>query len=278
VRSFANVAVCSVALLLSSFSIVAFARAKSAGNFGGSRGLTFYTAPELSLFNERLGNSPRLTADKEFGRALTHAVNFDFLDLKETAGWGIEAQHWAETLRGTATNGDGDPRSEATLAFVRLWLSGSVRLWPWVGPVIVKRNTNIFGHTIIMNKAKPLKTGFFSHAFLSTGPLLWRHDYYLSDAVNQTAINYATRTISWEGGVRWTLGYRLGRFCDVGFELSFLAEITTTAPMICRSTSFRRLRGPVVKASCLFVFSTHNRIRSIDQTVFLKNFHAPPNH
>jgi hypothetical protein len=220
VRSFANVAVCSVALLLSSFSIVAFARAKSAGNFGGSRGLTFYTAPELSLFNERLGNSPRLTADKEFGRALTHAVNFDFLDLKETAGWGIEAQHWAETLRGTATNGDGDPRSEATLAFVRLWLSGSVRLWPWVGPVIVKRNTNIFGHTIIMNKAKPLKTGFFSHAFLSTGPLLWRHDYYLSDAVNQTAINYATRTISWEGGVRWTLGYRLGRFCDVGFELA----------------------------------------------------------
>lgn len=219
-RNFANAAVCSAVMLLSWQPAVAFARSKSAGNFGAARGLIFYTAPELSVLNERLGNSPRLTADKEFGRALTHAARVEFLDVKETKGWGIEAQHWAETLRARATSGDGDPRSEATLAFLRLWFSGSVRLWPWIGPLIVKRNTNIFGHSFMMNKARPIRGGLFSYAYLSTGPLFWRHDYFLSDSANQTAINYATRTLSWEGSVRWTLGYRLGGFCDVGIELA----------------------------------------------------------
>lgn len=199
----------------------AFARSRASNvQFGGSRGLTFYTSPELESFNSRLGNSPRLTVDKEFGRALTLGASYEFLNPTESISWGFEASQWAETLRGKATTGEGDPRSEATLAFARVWLTGGVRLWPWVGPIVVKRNTNIFGRSVVMNKARALGSGMFSYLRLSTGPLLWRHDYLISDSANQTTIDYASRSIAWEGGLRWTLGWRLGKFCDVGLDVS----------------------------------------------------------
>lgn len=188
-------------------------------NFGAARGLTFYTAPEIETLNSRLGNSPRLTAEHEFGRALTHSASFEFLNPTESLAWGVEGYQWAETLRGTATTGEETPRSEATAAFFRLWFSAGVRLWPWVGPVVLKRTSRIFGYKISQPKPRKLGAGFFSHVRLATGPLLWRHDYMLSDALNQTAINYASRTFSWDGGVRWSLGYRLGSFCDLGVDL-----------------------------------------------------------
>lgn len=199
----------------------ALAKGKSSTvQFGIGRGLTFYTSPELETFNSRLGNSPRLEVGKEFGRAVTLEGSYEFLNKTETISWGFEAQQWAETIRGVAKSGEDNPRSEATLAFARIWLTGGVRLWPWVGPIIVKRNTNFIGRAIVMNKARTLGSGFFSHLRLATGPLLWRHDYLLSDTANQTQIDYVSRTLSWEGGLRLSLGWRLGEICDVGVDIS----------------------------------------------------------
>ncbi len=188
--------------------------------FGAGRGLTFYTSPELSDINARLGNSPRLTVDYEFGRALSYQASYEQSRSRDVWIWGAELQHWAETHRGRATSGDFSPRSEATLAFTRLWFSGGVRLWPWVGPMIVKQNTNFTGLAVRMARVRPLSSGLFSWLRVTTGPLLWKHDYLLSDEANQTQINYASRTLSWEGGVRWSLGWRLGSFCDVGVDVS----------------------------------------------------------
>ncbi|NBW83200.1 hypothetical protein EBR21_15740, partial [bacterium] len=209
-------------VLLSQFAQPGFAFAKgksSTVQFGVGRGLTFYTAPELETFNNRMGNSPRLQVSKEFGRAVTLEGSYEFLNKTETLSWGFEGQHWAETIRGTASSGEENPRSEATLAFARLWLTGGIRLWPWVGPVVVKRNTNIFGYAVVMNKPRNLGSGFFSHLRVATGPLLWRHDYLLSDAANQTLIDYVSRSLSWEGGLRWSLGWRLGQVGDLGLDL-----------------------------------------------------------
>jgi hypothetical protein len=188
-------------------------------NFGASRGLTFYTSPELKTINERLGNSPRLVTNYEFGRATTHSATFEFLNPVETVGWGFEGQHWAETLRGSPTSASEDVKSEATLAFSRLWVTGGVRLWPWVGPIFVKRNS-LIGFSIIKKKARKLDSGFFSHVRFATGPLLWRHDYLLSDPPNQTIINYVSRSFAWDGAVRWTSGFRLGNFCDLGLDVT----------------------------------------------------------
>jgi hypothetical protein len=188
--------------------------------FGVGRGLTFYTSTELADINARLGNSPRLTVNNEFGRSLTLQASVEQSLNKDVWIWGAELQHWSETHRGIATSGDASPRSEATLAFARLWFTGGVRLWPWVGPMIVKQNTNFTGLAVRMARVRPLGSGLFSWLRLSTGPLLWKHNYLLSDEVNQTQIDYASRTLSWEGGVRWSLGWRLGSFCDVGVDLS----------------------------------------------------------
>jgi len=199
----------------------AFARpGNSHVTFGAGRGVTFYTSPQLSTINERLGNSPRLTVDNEFGRALTNQATYENSNPTDTLNWGVELQQWGETHRGAATTAEENPRSEATLAFVRLWLTGGVRLWPWVGPIVVQRNTNFLGHAVQMAKARALGPGFYSWLRFATGPLLWRHDYLLSDDVNQTAIDYASRTAAWEGGLRWTAGWRLGHFCDLGLDIS----------------------------------------------------------
>ena len=48
-----------------------------------------------------------------------------------------------------------------------------------------------------MAKARALGPGFYSWLRFATGPLLWRHDYLLSDDVNQTAIDYASRTAAY---------------------------------------------------------------------------------
>lgn len=188
--------------------------------FGAARGLTFYTSPDLATINSRLGNSPRLNVEHEFGRAFTNQATFEYTALRDIWTWGAEAQQWAETHRGSATSGEGSPRSEATLAFVRLWVTGGVRLWPWVGPIVVKQNTNLLGRAVRMARTRALESGLFSWLRLGTGPLLWKHDYLLSDEPNQTQIDYASRTLSWEGGLRWTLGWRLGSFCDVGLDVS----------------------------------------------------------
>ncbi|MEY2986924.1 MAG: hypothetical protein RJB13_445, partial [Pseudomonadota bacterium] len=139
---------------------------------------------------------------------------------RDRLSWGGEGQLWSETHRGVAASGASTPRSEATLAFTRLWLTGAVRLWPWAGPIIVRRKTNLLGYALIMAKSKPLSSGLYSFLKVGTGPLLWRHDYLIDDEVNQTLIDYASRTVSWDGGVRLTLGWRLGSFCDVGVDLS----------------------------------------------------------
>jgi len=188
--------------------------------FGAGRGLTFYTSPELADVNARLGNSPRLTVEHEFGRALTHQASFEQTRDRDVWMWGAELQHWSETHRGLATSGEASPRSEATLAFTRLWFGAGVRLWPWVGPMIVKQNTNFTGLAVRMARVRPLGSGLFSWLRLTTGPLLWKHNYLLSDEINQTQIDYASRTLSWEGGVRWSLGWRLGSFCDLGVDVS----------------------------------------------------------
>jgi len=197
-----------------------FARSKSSAiQFGMSRGITFYTAPTLSSFNERLGNSPRLNAAHEFGRATTTAAHIQWMNPTESAGWGFEAQQWSETQRGEATDGSEQPRSESSLAFIRLWMTGGVRLWPWVGPVLIRRGNTLLGRGIILNKARPLGSGFFSHLNLGAGALLWRHNFFLSDEANQTSIDYSSRTLSWDTGARLSLGWRLGRFCDLGFDV-----------------------------------------------------------
>lgn len=201
--------------------VVGFARSRADKiNFGAARGLTFYSSPEIETFNGRLGNSPRLTANHEFGRAVTHSATFEFLNPMETLGWGFEGQLWAETLRGTPTSSDEEVKSEATLAFTRLWLTGGVRLWPWVGPAFARRPSSMLGFTVVRNKARKLESGVFSHLRFATGPLLWRHDYLLSDSPNQTLISYASRSLAWDGAVRWTLGYRLGSFCDLGVDVA----------------------------------------------------------
>lgn len=206
----------------------AFARSKNTTiQFGVARGLTFYTAPELKTFNERLGNSPRLTVEHEFGRALTHSGHIDFLYTNESWSLGFEGQQWAETLRGSATSAESNPRSEATLAFLRLWFTGGVRLWPWVGPVIVKNDASFLGHRVVMNKTRPLGSGFFSFLKFASGPLLWRHDYLLSDDSNQTLIDYVTRSLAWDVGLRWSFGWRVGHVFDVGLD----ASTSTTFPI-----------------------------------------------
>jgi hypothetical protein len=50
--------------------------------------------------------------------------------------------------------------------------------------------------------------------------MLWRHDYLLSDGPNQTLINYVSRSVAWDGAVRWTSGFRLGTFCDLGVDVA----------------------------------------------------------
>jgi hypothetical protein len=86
--------------------------------------------------------------------------------------------------------------------------------------VFVRRKTNLLGFAVVMAKSKPLGSGLYSFLKVGTGPLLWRHDYLISDEENQTLIDYASRTLSWDGGVRLTLGWRLGSFCDVGVDLT----------------------------------------------------------
>jgi hypothetical protein len=204
-----------------SFSSVSLAQSKKQRSvFGAGYGLTFYTAPELAEFNARLGNSPRLRVANEFGRTITQQASYESTWARDVFSWGAEGQLWAETHRGHAASGETTPRSEATLAFSRLWMTGSVRLWPWVGPVFVRRKTNLLGFAVVMAKSKPLGSGLYSFLKVGTGPLLWRHDYLISDEENQTLIDYASRTLSWDGGVRLTLGWRLGSFCDVGVDLT----------------------------------------------------------
>jgi len=216
VNCFLVVLICSTA-----WSGVCFAQSKKQrAVFGAGYGLTFYTAPELSAFNARLGNSPRLRVSHEFGRSITKQVSYETTLARDTLSWGGEGQIWSETHRGAAALGATSPRSEATLAFTRLWLTGAVRLWPWVGPTIVRRKTNLLGYALIMAKRKPLSSGLYSFLKVGTGPLLWRHDYLIDDEENQTLIDYASRTASWDAGVRWTLGWRIGSFCDVGIDIS----------------------------------------------------------
>ncbi len=213
---FRVVLICSTA-----WSTHCFAQSKKQrAIFGAGYGLTFYTAPELSEFNARLGNSPRLSVSHEFGRSITKQVSYETTFARDALSWGGEGQLWSETHRGVAFSGETSPRSEATLAFTRLWLTGAVRLWPWVGPMIVRRKTNLLGYALIMAKRKPLSSGLYSFLKVGTGPLLWRHDYLIDDEENQTLIDYASRTVSWDAGVRWTLGWRIGSFCDVGVDLS----------------------------------------------------------
>lgn len=187
--------------------------------FGAGRGPIFYTSPELSTINERLGNSPRLTVDHEFGRALSNQLTFEYTQKSDVWTWGGELQNWSETHRGTASQGGSSPSSEASLSFYRVWMTGGVRLWPWVGPKFVRRQTNIAGFGIVGGKARPLDSGFFSWLRVTTGPLLWKHSYQLLDDENQTSISYAAQTFSWEGAVRWSAGWRLGSLCDVGIDV-----------------------------------------------------------
>lgn len=186
--------------------------------FGAGRGLVFYKSSELITINERLGNSPRLTVEHEFGRTQVNQVTFEQTRKRDVWLWGAELQQWGETHRGFATNGEDSPRSEATLAFTRLWITGGVRLWPWVGPTIVRQNTNLTGLAVRMPSVRPLGSGPFSWLRLAAGSLLWKHDYLLYDAANQTEIDYASRSASWDVGVRWTVGWRLGSFCDIGAD------------------------------------------------------------
>lgn len=214
---------CSLVALLCSTAVsgVCFAQSKKQRSvFGAGYGVTFYTAPELAEFNARLGNSPRLRVSHEFGRSLTYQMSYETTLARDTLSWGGEAQLWSETHRGVAASGELSPRSEATLAFTRLWLTGAVRLWPWVGPTIIRRKTNLLGYAVVMAKSKPLSSGVYSFLKVGTGPLLWRHDFLIDDEENQTLIDYATRTLSWDAGVRFTLGWRIGSFCDLGIDLT----------------------------------------------------------
>lgn len=187
--------------------------------FGGGYGASFYTSPELSSINERMGNSPRLTVEHEFGRAKLIQATFEQSERNDIWVWGGEFQQWGESYFGQAKSGGETPRSESGLSFLRFWLTGGVRLWPWIGPTIVKQNTNFTGVAVRMAKSRALGSGLFSWLRVTTGPLLWRHSYLLSDTENQTEINYALQSVAWEGGLRWTLGWRLGSFCDLGVDV-----------------------------------------------------------
>jgi hypothetical protein len=187
--------------------------------FGAGRGPIFYTAPELTTFNARLGNSPRLTVDHEFGRILSNQATFELTQRSDVWTWGGELQNWSESHIGTSADGGSTPRSAASLSFIRAWMTGGVRLWPWVGPRFVRRQTSLVGFGVVGSKPRPLDSGFFSWLRVATGPLFWKHSYQLLDEENQTSISYASQTVSWEGAVRWSVGWRLGPVCDLGVDL-----------------------------------------------------------
>lgn len=213
----------TLAVLLCSAALSGVCEAQSKKRrsvFGAGYGLTFYTAPELAEFNARMGNSPRLRVSHEFGRSITQQLSYETTLLRDTLSWGGEGQMWAETHRGYAASREVTPRSEATLAFSRLWLTGAVRLWPWAGPIVIRRKTNLLGFAVVMAKSRPLGSGIYSFLKVGTGPLLWRHDFLIDDEENQTLIDYASRTFSWDAGVRFTLGWRIGSFCDIGLDLA----------------------------------------------------------